>query len=58
MFPLFIYSPPSEITDWCDEGNDVGQTAICPMCGIDSVIGDADISFDKQFLEKMYKKWF
>ncbi len=48
-----------EINDWCDEDeNKVGQTAICPRCGIDSIIGDFDLNFDKQFLAEMNKQWF
>ena len=31
--------PPGEIEDWIDEKKRVGETAICPRCGIDSVIG-------------------
>jgi len=27
--------PPNEIQDWTDDGD----TALCPKCGIDSVIG-------------------
>lgn len=50
---------PSEIKDWCDKDkNGVGQTAICPKCGVDSLIGDIDLSFNKQFLEEMRKHWF
>lgn len=51
--------PPSEIVDWCDEDKtDLGQTAICPNCGIDSVIGDFDIKFDSDLLKEMYTEWF
>src|SRR5688572_5370679 len=32
--------PPVEIQDWVDEDSGgQGQTALCPRCGIDSVIG-------------------
>jgi hypothetical protein len=31
--------PPSEILEWVDEIESIGQTALCPKCGIDSVIG-------------------
>jgi len=27
---------PKEITEWTDEG----QTAVCPKCGVDSILGD------------------
>ena len=47
---------PSEITEWCDDGH----TALCPICGIDSVIGDAS-GFpitSPDFLAKMNRHWF
>ena len=51
---------PEAIEDWADEGEDgMGQTALCPHCGIDSVIGDAsgtEISAD--FLQTMHRYWF
>jgi len=32
---------PERIAEWVDEDNTgMGQTALCPYCGIDSVIGD------------------
>ncbi len=52
---------PSEIEDWVgDDVNEVGQTALCPKCGIDSVIGSKS-GFpvgDKDFLAKMKSYWF
>jgi hypothetical protein len=52
---------PSEIEKWIDKDeNDIGQTALCPKCGIDSVIGSKS-GFpinDKEFLKQMYKYWF
>lgn len=30
--------PPSAIDEWCDGGNQ-DQTAICPRCGVDAVVG-------------------
>jgi hypothetical protein len=48
--------PPTEIKEWCDDGN----TAICPRCGIDSVIGDAS-GFpitSPDFLARMNHYWF
>jgi hypothetical protein len=52
--------PPSEIVEWIDEHQTgEGQTALCPRCGIDSVIGDRsgfDISDD--FLSAMKAYWF
>ena len=34
--------PPTAITRWVDEDeNGVGQTALCPHCGIDAVIAQS-----------------
>jgi hypothetical protein len=50
----------SEIADWVDEDDrGIGQTALCPRCGIDSVIGEKsgyDVSIN--FLERMRALWF
>ncbi|MGD6991357.1 cytoplasmic protein [Sutcliffiella horikoshii] len=54
FFCLEIYSP-AHITEWIDEG----QTAICPHCGIDSVIGESSgYPITREFLEKMNQVWF
>lgn len=31
---------PEEVTNWCDNDGKGDRTALCPKCGIDSVIGD------------------
>jgi hypothetical protein len=32
----------SEIAEWTDENeHGIGQTALCPRCGLDGVLGDA-----------------
>lgn len=56
---------PEDIVDWFDvlEGetdySKYGQTAQCPKCGIDSVIGDASgFTVDEILLEKMNRFWF
>ena len=47
--------PSSEIDEWTDKGN----TAHCPHCWIDSVIGDVSgYPITKEFLESMHKHWF
>lgn len=46
--------PPSEIEDWVDRG----ETALCPHCGIDSVIGDVWFAITKEFLSEMHERWF
>jgi len=46
---------PKEIKKWWDNGT----TAVCPYCGIDSVIGESSkFPITKEFLEKMQKYWF
>jgi len=55
FYCLKIYSP-DEINEWTDSEED---TAICPHCGIDSVLGDAsgyDIS--EEFMSEMHGYWF
>ena len=48
---------PKEIKDWIiDSEND---TALCPYCGIDSVIGSlSGFDIDKDFLGEMKDHWF
>jgi len=49
-----IFSP-SLIQDWVDEDD----IAICPLCGIDRVIGDASgIEITEAFLHEMRVAWF
>lgn len=51
-----IYDP-AEIVEWVEDRD--GLTAICPYCGIDSVLPDcAGYPITKEFLERMNKKWF
>lgn len=48
---------PSEIKEWVDDEG--GDTAQCPYCMIDSVIGDASgIKITKKLLEEMYEYFF
>lgn len=51
---------PSAIEDWVDEDDaGVGRTALCPRCGIDSVLGDkAGFPLTHAFLELMKSYWF
>jgi hypothetical protein len=52
--------PPSAILFWADpDEQGERQTAICPRCGIDSVIGDqSGFPIDADFLGKMKAHWF
>jgi hypothetical protein len=46
---------PGKIREWVDEG----LTALCPACGIDSVIGTASgFPVDEGFLRQMQARWF
>ena len=59
FYCLEIYGP-LEITDWIDEDqNGIGSCALCPKCGIDSVIGSASgFPVTGEFLGKMRLHWF
>ena len=47
---------PKEITEWLE---DASGTAICPFCGIDSVIGACTgYPITPEFLEQMRQYWF
>ena len=52
--------PPSEIKEWIQDGDSTAeQTAICPHCGIDSVIGSASsYPVTSDFLQRMRELWF
>ena len=52
---------PAEITEWIIEDNDCDRygTAICPYCGIDSIIGESSgYPITPEFLSKMNEYWF
>lgn len=49
--------PPKEITEWIEDKID--DTAICPYCGIDSVICESSrFPITEEFLLEMKKYWF
>ena len=54
--------PPGEIQFWTDylsNENAIGQTATCPYCGVDSVIGsESGYPVTKSFLQQMKEHWF
>jgi hypothetical protein len=57
--------PADEIKRWIDDNIDPstpkenGQTARCPRCGIDSVIGDASgYAITDELLRQMHEHWF
>lgn len=48
--------PPAEITEWISDNE---GTALCPQCGIDSVIGsESGYPITEAFLGRMQKYWF
>ena len=51
-----IFSP-DEIKEWVDPKN---NTALCPYCEIDSVLGDdaKDFELNEEFLKMMHDYWF
>ena len=54
FYCLAIFKP-NEIEEWIDQG----KSALCPKCGIDSVIGgESGYPITKRFLKKMKKYWF
>jgi hypothetical protein len=55
-FYCFHQYPPSEITEWCD-GEDLSQTAICPYCSVDSVVG-FNGSIDTKWVKERNKRSF
>ncbi|TSD66179.1 hypothetical protein FFF34_001895 [Inquilinus sp. KBS0705] len=56
---LAVFSP-LEIVEWVDEDDPRGETALCPKCGIDAVIGSSsNYPVDKKdFLVHMKQRWF
>jgi hypothetical protein len=49
---------PLEVLEWCDEDEDgVGQTALCPHCGIDAVVaysGNLDDDWLRTYGAKLF----
>ncbi|WP_430487454.1 cytoplasmic protein [Priestia flexa] len=55
FYCLKIFNP-KEIEEWEGKKED---TALCPYCGIDSIIGQSSkFPITKDFLEEMNQKWF
>lgn len=58
FYCLAVFEPDA-IAGWIDDENSIGQTALCPKCGIDSVIGSGSgFPITKEFLGKMHSYWF
>jgi hypothetical protein len=47
-----------EIKEWITEASGA-ESALCPLCGIDSVLGDASgYELTETFLSAMQRHWF
>ena len=60
FYCLRVFSP-AEITEWLVDENliDSSGTAVCPYCGVDSVIGESSgYPITEQFLKAMHEVWF
>ena len=54
-FYCFATFPADDISEWIDDG----QTAVCPKCPVDSVIGSASgFPITPEFLHRMHDKYF
>ncbi len=54
FYCLETFSPAS-IVEWVDDQ----ETALCPQCGVDSVIGSASgVPLTPDFLKQMHERWF
>ena len=51
---------PADIQEWVDyDDKGIGQTALCPICGIDAVFGDkSGFPISGKFLGAMKRFWF
>lgn len=49
-----------EDLEWWDEESPEGKTLVCPMCGIDCIIGDASLFpiTDPDFIRAFTEYWF
>ena len=55
---LKVFSP-SEINEWCPEPDCDEVTAICPYCGVDSIISESSgFPITQVFLQAMHNMWF
>ncbi len=55
VFIVWKFLIQKKITEWWDDDN----TAVCPHCGIDSIIGGSSgVRITEMFLSEMHKRWF
>lgn len=54
-----VFEPTTIYEWWDDDEAGIGLTAVCPICGIDSVLGSSsNYSINSEFLNAMKKHWF
>jgi hypothetical protein len=54
FYCLAVFAPV-DVVEWIDED----QTAVCPKCPVDSVIGSASgYPITAEFLQRMHDYWF
>jgi hypothetical protein len=53
-FHCFKEFPFGRIAEWIDDD----QTALCPYCGVDAVLGFAFPTADQELLHEMHDRWF
>lgn len=52
----FSEFPPADIEEWID-GEPIGQTALCPYCSVDAVVG-FDGSVDRAWIAEAHDRGF
>ena len=51
--------PGTDVVEWIHEDpRKPANTALCPRCGIDSVLPSPPVELNKKFLAAMDKHWF
>lgn len=51
----FLQTGQGKIEPWTDDG----QTAVCPLCQVDSVLDSASgVALEPSFLQRMHDYWF
>lgn len=50
--------PPGDITEWIDRRKGIDNTALCPKCGVDSVLPCSKVKITHDLLGEMSDFWF
>ena len=58
FYCLSVFAP-EEIDEWIDLEDGGKGTALCPYCGVDSVMGESSgYPITQEFLRDMHEYWF